>query len=418
MSLHNQVYEASGIRGLVHSAISHSSSTMNALLQTPSAVAAVVTQSQSDAITQGISATPNAVPVPGELYCTNTLDDSFFNKCRREVPAGFFVSLGESIASFVNPIGISVYGAVLLFAVALIVLKGPNGRSSANLAHYRRIKLQIINWIHRTTYTLTLNVALYAVFRQHRPCTCTMDGGATYTQVGSIYGMPSGDAMSGGITGMYFILWKPFGYTYGNYFMGALMVLLKCIERLSLGMHSLGQVTAGAGLGIVLTLYSEYAPQYFVLVDSIVMVLIGAIALPLDSSALQYPRDDSLNITSWYIWGTGLNLFVMMLLVRFFMAHNWQAIKLPLRGALATITDNSTNDEYGHHESDSLSAGHSGSEALLYSGDEAEATASSAKSDSFLHRQSDIKFDLIGFCAFLAIVLFSNMYYVYDWGFS
>ena len=38
-------------------------------------------------------------------------------------------------------------------------------------------------------------------------------------------------------------------------------MLLKCVERVSMGDHSIGQVTAGCTIGVLVTIYSEFTPQ-------------------------------------------------------------------------------------------------------------------------------------------------------------
>lgn len=63
---------------------------------------------------------------------------------------------------------------------------------------YCCIKVSAIHFLYRASYSLVLDVMLYTVFRQRRPCQCSWNGGDP-VQVGSHYGMPSGDSMVGGI---------------------------------------------------------------------------------------------------------------------------------------------------------------------------------------------------------------------------
>ena len=61
--------------------------------------------------------------------------------------------------------------------------------SASLVARFNACKVSLLNFVHRMSYALVLDVALYAVFRQHRPCKCPSDpDGGGYIQIGSIYG--------------------------------------------------------------------------------------------------------------------------------------------------------------------------------------------------------------------------------------
>lgn len=44
----------------------------------------------------------------------------------------------------------------------------------------------MITMVDHTGYSLVLNVILYTIFRQHRPCKCS--NGNSMIQIGSLYG--------------------------------------------------------------------------------------------------------------------------------------------------------------------------------------------------------------------------------------
>ena len=135
--------------------------------------------------------------------------------------------------------------------------------------------------MHRICYTLVLDVALYTVFRQLRPCNCTSDGGNTFQHFGSRYGMPSGDAMSGAIFGIFLFDIAPYHGWLARAF-AIIIIPIVCLERVVLGYHTVAQVTVGSCMGIALHYYSTRAPQFMIFFDGIIQIVIGAILLQVD----------------------------------------------------------------------------------------------------------------------------------------
>lgn len=352
-----------------------------------------------------------ALPMTAVAECGNTLDDSFFNRCRKEDPEGPLTALGETITSWVNPTFITLLMAVFAIALPTIHLTDYNLklRLQETVAIFERQQLIIFNFVHICCYSLALNVALYAVFRQHRPCIC--DG----VQVGSIYGMPSGDAMSGGLVGTMIILWKPFGLKKVSFGLGLLVMLAKCVERLALGFHSLGQVTTGTSLGVILVLYSHNAPQYMVVFDVILQMLIGAIAFPTDSALHEYPDGSHLNIISWYLWGLSFSIAVAALIVRFHSKRGMKGFKQSLFKTLHQMPGKK-------HDSDMQSA-------TLLGDDELESAYGTHNSDNGLHPHlnedhnthkarmdiGDIPFTVSAFLFATVGMYIAQLYMVYAW---
>ena len=52
--------------------------------------------------------------------------------------------------------------------------------------------------------------------------------------------------------------------------MGALIIPMVCFERVVLGFHSIGQVTVGSSIGVLLYIYTSRVPQFFVLFDAMI----------------------------------------------------------------------------------------------------------------------------------------------------
>lgn len=133
-----------------------------------------------------------------DQICKNVLDDSFFNKCRVDNPPSALTSFAETITSFVTPVLLANYAVTVLLFLPLFVShdRASDGTTVLNRGVFQKRHLLLLNLMHRVGYTLALNVALYAVFRQRRPCECSTDG-VNFIPIGSRYGMPSGDAASG-----------------------------------------------------------------------------------------------------------------------------------------------------------------------------------------------------------------------------
>ena len=171
-----------------------------------------------------------------------------------------------------------------------------------------------------------------------------MGGSHVLHQCLSIYGFPSGDALSGtywvfwvfvcvclccllfvcvvcllvvdstgstgGLVGTFLIMWTPYNLKIPMRILGVLVMFLKCFERLVLGFHSLGQVLTGCTLGIGLSIYSELVPQYFIIFDSFAQIFIGALSLSLDQE-LEFTIDDPNNLVSWYMWGVAQEVIAL-----------------------------------------------------------------------------------------------------------
>ena len=118
---------------------------------------------------------------------------------------------GDLIQPFVNPRGLAV--AAALFIIGLPLCVRSSSSFSISPASYTTAKLSALHFLFRMSYSQVrgellscpsecrrvmriqirmphsqvLDVMLYTVFRQRRPCTCSWDGGA-FAQVGSTYG--------------------------------------------------------------------------------------------------------------------------------------------------------------------------------------------------------------------------------------
>lgn len=286
------------------------------------------------------------------LVCENQNDSSFLNACRKERESGFWTIIANFVAEWFNP---RAQALVSLFLVLFLYLRQtryaspkpsdpsvlgqlttPSSSSSGSLINTHNASIPIaiaLHYMHMLTFSLCLDVALYAVFRQHRPCICN---GA---KIGSIYGMPSGDALAGGLLAAYLVdanviggfvrdLVGSSGAAAGwisrrilpgtrvwSVVAAVLLVFFVCEERVALGFHTIGQVTVGTCLAIVLYIYSTRAPLWCVYVDAVIQTILGSITLHVDP-ALKYGYDDMNNLWAWFVWGLAFEVLVCIMLYR------------------------------------------------------------------------------------------------------
>ncbi|KAJ5078174.1 hypothetical protein M0811_04962 [Anaeramoeba ignava] len=242
-------------------------------------------------------------------YCDNQINNNFFNKCFKQVPTGGWTVLGEVVNSWMAPRTISLTLTLLIFSLPMILLGSRKKLVHSNQTIYRFFKMKfiILNFLHRICYGLTLDVMLLSIFRQNRPCNCDLNGSGK-SQFGSIYGMPSGDALTGGIVGIFLIDEKPFYPLYSR-ILGGLIMFLVAIERVGMGYHSVGQVTTGIVVGSLLHFYSKKTPQYITFVDSFVQIVFGFVFLRIDKSLDHFKKNDSNNLYAWLIFGIAFVVF-------------------------------------------------------------------------------------------------------------
>jgi membrane-associated phospholipid phosphatase len=397
-----------------------------------------------DAACAGVRARRPHAPPPQAMsaQCTNTNDDTFFNKCRMEYPPGARAALGMTTNPWINPTALTLYCVVVLLVLPLVTLlhaRIPSGMTrflTTSVANLKRFHLHTLNFFHRVLFSTTLNVCLYIIFRQRRPCECLTGHPLQYKQVGSIYGMPSGDAMSGGVLAAYLLYWRPGNGYYRFVSVGAALAVmaLKINERLSLGMHSIGQVTTGTVLGLALSAYSERAPQFCIFIDLLAQILLGAITFPTDDE-LHYGKNDGNNIFAWYLWGLAGNVVVATLVLRFYALRRYRGLKQSLRSVLRDLGNEADGDD-GLLESTSEAAGGAVSgvgdfsvgvsnmleteRAMRYSlVDSVSQQAPLYALDSGkLVEYADYNFTLVMIFAFFSLTYLAYLAEVYAWGYS
>jgi len=248
--------------------------------------------------------------------CTNNIDETLLNRCLYEYPPSLFTFVGDIIQPFVNPRGIAVTVTILLLALPIVVKYSKTIHISP--ASYFALKISLLHFLYRCCYSLVLDVALYTVFRQSRPCTCSFNDQKA-RRIGSVYGMPSGDSMMGALVGAF--IWDSSSSFELRAAGVGIMISVMC-ERMSWGFHSLAQTMTGSAMGIILHYWSTRMPLYFTILESM-LILPGGFALLMSDparsdwsvpSVLQPGFQD--NLLAWFCWGVAFQLFAAILICR------------------------------------------------------------------------------------------------------
>lgn len=280
---------------------------------------------------------------------------AFLNMCRMQTPPGFLYAVAGWVAEFVNPRtqAYTVLGIIVALPFLLFRWRPHGGRRAgtlekATLERHAVAHVVGLNYLHRICYSLVLDVALYAIFRQRRPCACLQGG--KLVPVGSRYGMPSGDAMAGGILGAFLFDTAPV-YPIISRVLGIVIILAVNVERMLLGMHTLAQVTVGSLLGVCLHFFSTRTPQRLIFLDATVQFVMGMISLHLDPN-LVYGRNDMNNLLSWFWWGVAFQAFVLLMLWRFYHTRGLKhllnrSITEIVEGGLLLISDSPASGHGG-----------------------------------------------------------------------
>ncbi|EGC39978.1 hypothetical protein DICPUDRAFT_96398 [Dictyostelium purpureum] len=329
--------------------------------------------------------------------CINVNGNMFLNKCWRNTES-VLPLMANFIMQFVNPRTVAYTTTSILFLLPAILLLSNSPSVYPVLKNkYTQLRVVLIHMLHRASYPLVLGVGLYAVFRQRRPCFC--DG----SPIGSIYGMPSGDAMAGGILAAYLIDIAPF-YPILSRVLGVCLMICVCFERTILGYHTIGQVVTGTSIGFILHFYSTRVPQWFLAVDILMQWILSAIALQLDPHLVYSPNDPN-NLWVWFIWGASFQVLVLFLLFRVGKSplDGWRVLKQSLNSMSKSTSMNIQSDSAEDH-------------LLAYS---IKPSHDMAESDERYKRRivkdADIPFTTISFIAFFAVNFISFCMQQWNW---
>ncbi|KAJ6241194.1 hypothetical protein M0813_23385 [Anaeramoeba flamelloides] len=275
-------------------------------------------------------------------YCQNVNGDMFLNKCFKDQTNGFWSLLADTIKWWVNPRTDAIILSVIILGLPFMMFGTKKRVSVSELLYSKYIstKFALLNLLHRICYALVLDIVLLSVFRQRRPCKCDLDGSGNYVHIGSIYGMPSAEAMNGALVAISIFDFAPINVAVSRIF-SALILLIVMAERVALGYHTIGQVTVGASIGVALHFCSTRLPQWFNFADSVVQFILSWWVLLLDNESIKVERGSLSNQYAWVMWGNSF------LLIEFFLSFRmwskvigWKQTKFSYSSILQFLNQN------------------------------------------------------------------------------
>lgn len=152
----------------------------------------------------------------------------------------YLVCLGEAIKFFFNPILMSLF----LECLFIILYFG-------KFKHSEELHSCLCELHHFILPPMVLIVGLYGIFRQRRPTRKYING--VYYNLGTIYGMPSGDAFYSGV--ICYLLFKKAPI------FSILLITCICFSRTVVGYHTIPQVVVGVFSGILLCFLKDNIPH-------------------------------------------------------------------------------------------------------------------------------------------------------------
>ena len=205
----------------------------------------------------------------------DVLGTNIFNCCWMIRLPAWAVRIGKVIGNYFD-----VVKFLLTVQIVIITL------NFSDFTYKDELIAMLESFHHLCIVPMCTIVGLYMIFKQRRPCYDTK----TQCQIGTLYGMPSGDALFSAFVGCY-IAQK-------NVLLGVLFTLCVCFSRISRGYHTLLQVIVGSSFGVSIFFISRLFGDSFVLVNWIVSLFLPLLAL-FEPKLKEARKFDANNMHAW-----------------------------------------------------------------------------------------------------------------------
>jgi len=266
------------------------------------------------------------------------------------------------------------------------------GFSEYNIRRYHKLRINILNFLHRLGYSLLLSLAFFVIFKQKRPCSCPNEG--AMRSIGSKYGMPSSESLTAGLFGSLIIDHAPYCWPIITRIVGVVLIFWASGSVLVVGQNSMGQVIVGVLMGIILYFYSTRVPQCMIFVDAALESIAAIIAVRLDDT--HYNPNDPDNLNAWLFWGLGVEFFTCAMVFRHYKSYDTLPhLKMSLRRINEDVYSSKGDMSDDESEFDSIM-----DEAIV---------------DTSFTKVSDSLFMLPSLVLMLTLFLISNCVQEYGW---
>lgn len=275
--------------------------------------------------------------------CDDELDDSFFNKCRIEHPLGVGAAIAKVIQQFTSTHLLATFSVILIVMLPFLFFDANlQLYSEVTIRRFHKLRINILNFIHRLGYSMLLALPLFLLFNQKTPCDCDQHYRPDSHIANIIYGMPSVEALTGGLLGSW-LLDSPPIFPIASRICAIFGMIWTSSAVAILGYSSIGQTVVGVLMGIILHFYSSRMPQLFVFVDAFIEIILGITFVKLDPTT--YSKSDPANLKWLLIWGIAFEMFTCLMIFRHYKSYETLPhLKLSLRNINATVYRQNRNE--------------------------------------------------------------------------
>jgi len=262
---------------------------------------------------------------------TNNKGMEIFNGCYRdhskyEFPGHF----SSQLISWFQTDNYLQYILVIIAIIPVVALglesqsrDGGSGGNTLETAMERSARtncrrLNAVLLLFRVALAGSMDAWLQAAIQQERPCACYVEilnvKSPANILGNGIWGMPSGDSMTATVLAMHIL-------EYASIPLGIFFLPLVPIARVILGYHSIGQVLAGIGFGLVIHFYTTRTPIYARFVDVLLNFVAGTIVFFV--ARHNHPTVD-FSTSVGFFTGAAWQIFACLLL---FVVYDWSFMK-------------------------------------------------------------------------------------------
>eukprot|EP00026_Physarum_polycephalum_P012105 Phypoly_transcript_12378.p1 GENE.Phypoly_transcript_12378~~Phypoly_transcript_12378.p1 ORF type:complete len:357 (+),score=32.31 Phypoly_transcript_12378:60-1130(+) len=256
-----------------------------------------------------------AKPTPPHCITNPSFNDTnkftkFFDKCFIDSSEiNILGQMAKQLQMWFNEQTYPVYIVVSLLVLLFCVVK--DSRGNDDMARYNFIRLQGMFLLMRIGLAISMTPWLYSAIQQQRPCYCSVDGGSPQPLGDETWwGMPSGLAFASTVLAAHFM-------TTLNIPFGILCIIVMGATSIVSGQYSFGQTIVGIVFGLVLHIYSIRTPIFMRIIDFIISLVAGFIAI---AFAMHKYHNNDFSFSIAFLAGLAWQVYAFTLL---FVAFEW-----------------------------------------------------------------------------------------------
>jgi len=197
-----------------------------------------------------------------------------------------------------------IYIMIVIFLIPHLFFTDEIANDDAARGNCMRLRGYVL--LMKIGLVITVVPWLWASFRQERPCVCKDDKGEYVPLNPNSWGMPSEGAFASSVIGLHVAEAVSFP-------LGIIFILIMATEGLLVGDYSIGQVIVGIAFGVAYHMYSSHTYIYFRILDLLLSVVAGVIALLVTKH--QYPVGLDFSFSVEFLVGLVWQLYALSLII-------------------------------------------------------------------------------------------------------